>query len=104
MSIVNLVQGQTRESRREAQDMVQYISDLEGLESELTLDDYKRLLALDLVNISFESRNEKFATKIVDSLLSKTMDHQEEVIPKAHDDTFRWIFQKPRCLKDGTPL
>ncbi|KAI0866324.1 hypothetical protein F4860DRAFT_135173 [Xylaria cubensis] len=60
--------------------MVQYISGLEGLESKLMPDDYKRLPARDPVNISSESRNEKFATKIVDSLLSKTMDHQEEVI------------------------
>ncbi|KAI8956112.1 hypothetical protein F4801DRAFT_586227 [Xylaria longipes] len=102
--IVNLVQGQTRDSRREAQAMVHYILDSEGLDSERMPDDYKRLPALDPVNLSAESRNEKFATKIVDSLLFKTMNHREEAIPNAYGDTFGWIFQKPRCQKDGTPL
>ncbi|KAI1747396.1 hypothetical protein F4782DRAFT_521226 [Xylaria castorea] len=102
--VVNLVQGQTRESRREAQAMVHYILDSEGLDSEWMPDDYKRLPTLDPVNMSAGSRNEKFATKIVDSLLFKTIGHREEAIPKAYGDTFGWIFQKPRCQKDGTPL
>ncbi|KAI1423282.1 hypothetical protein F5Y12DRAFT_798597 [Xylaria sp. FL1777] len=103
-NIVNLIQGQTGESQREAHAMVHYVLDSDGLDSEWAADDYKRLPALDPVNVSAESRNRKFATKIVDSLLFKTIDHREEAIPKAYGDTFGWIFQEPRRHRDGTPL
>ncbi|KAI0553425.1 hypothetical protein F4679DRAFT_580649 [Xylaria curta] len=78
--------------------MVHYILDSEGLGSELMLDDYKRPPALN------SSHNDESATKIVDTLPFRTMDYREGAIPKTNGVTFRWMFQQPRCQKDGTPL
>ncbi|KAI8624657.1 hypothetical protein F5Y19DRAFT_490763 [Xylariaceae sp. FL1651] len=41
---------------------------------------------------------------IKNSLLFKTINHREETVPIAYSDTYEWVFGKPRCAPDGSPL
>ncbi|KAI1081289.1 hypothetical protein F5B20DRAFT_588842 [Whalleya microplaca] len=48
--------------------------------------------------------NKDLAEAIIESLSFERINSRQESIPKAHADTYEWVFGEPRCGDNGEPL
>ncbi|KAI8634772.1 hypothetical protein F5Y19DRAFT_124341 [Xylariaceae sp. FL1651] len=87
-----IVQGTTSTSRLQAQD-----SGSKPLKSMDTI-------ALEPQTCFNMNHFEDIAGDFLSSIRFESIESREKAIPEAYVDTYKWIFDKPRCTDDGKPL
>ncbi|KAI0009837.1 hypothetical protein F4779DRAFT_627530 [Xylariaceae sp. FL0662B] len=55
-------------------------------------------------NIINPRRNKELAEVIIQSLSFDSLNSRKQAIPKAHSDTYEWVFESPRLADNGEPL
>ncbi|KAI3336736.1 hypothetical protein HD806DRAFT_16350 [Xylariaceae sp. AK1471] len=94
-----LVQGGTEECQLQAEELAAYLVSCTCKPNESM-----EIMAAEAGSSANASSTEETSRSILSKLHFKTMKTREEAIPKAYADTYRWIFEHPRCGENQEPL